>query len=213
MTSQTYIPALRYHWLTKFYDLLLGITFPEKKIKKALIEQAKFNAGERVLDFGTGTATLSMMIKRQFPGIKIIGADVDKSILEIAAKKTGAGIELIHYDGSHLPLPGESIDKVVSSLVFHHISTENKEIILAEIFRILRPGGELHIADFGKAINFYERVAFGIFRRMDGEENTRVNSRGLLPKFIMRAGFVNVRETKYFNTLFGTIKLISAVKF
>ena len=76
----------------------------------------------------------------------------------------------------------------------------------------MKPGGQLHIADFGKANNIFTKIAFGIFRRLDGEENTRINSQGLLPEFIKKVGFTNVKETKYFNTLFGTVKLISAIK-
>jgi len=60
---------------------------------------------------------------------------------------------------------------------------------LKELYRVLKPGGELHIVDFGKANNLYAKLAFGIFRRIDGEENTRVNSKGLLPQFIKEAGF------------------------
>ena len=212
MSEQTYIPALRYNWLTRFYDTVLTITFPEKKIKQALIEQAKFTANEKVLDFGVGTATLSLMIKKQFPFLNITGIDVDKNILAIAAKKANTDVELVQYNGSHIPLHDAHIDKVVSSLVFHHIPTQNKKAVLKEIYRVLKPGGELHIADFGKARSIYAKVAFAIFRRLDGEENTRVNSRGQLPQFIEEAGFKNVEETKYFNTLFGTIKLIRAVR-
>ena len=215
MTEQPFIPALRYNWLTHFYDFFLGITFPEKKIKQALIDQCAFNGNERVLDFGVGTATLSVMIKKYYPSIIISGIDVDKKILEIAKNKiagTGSGMELKNYDGSHIPLQDSFIDKTISSLVFHHIGTEDKRVVLREIYRVLKPGGGLHIADFGKASNIYTKVAFEVFRRFDGEENTRINSKGLLPTFIIEAGFSNVKETKYFNTLFGTVKLISAIK-
>lgn len=215
MAEQRFLPALRYNWLTPFYDFFLGITFPEKKIKQALIDQCAFNGNERVLDFGVGTATLSVMITQHYPSIRISGIDVDKKILEIAKNKiagTGSGIELKNYDGSHIPLPDSFIDKTISSLVFHHIGTEDKRVVLREIYRVLKPGGRLHIADFGKASNIYTKIVFEVFRRFDGEENTRINSKGLLPTFIIEAGFSNVKETKYFNTLFGTVKLISAIK-
>lgn len=212
MNNTKYIPALRYNWLTKFYDSLLSITFPEKKIKQTLINQSSFTGNENILDFGVGTATLSIMIKQQFPSISIVGIDVDSKILDIAKNKVNGNVQLLQYDGSYILLPDRSIDKIVSSLVFHHISTANKKIILKELHRVLKPNGELHIADFGKANNLYAKLAFGIFRRIDGEENTRANSQGLLSEFIKSAGFTNVKETKYFNTLFGTIKLLSAVK-
>lgn len=215
MAQTDYVPALRYDWLTRFYDFLLAITFPEKKIKKALIKQCGFNDRDEVLDFGTGTATLSIMIKQQYPSLSLKGIDVDKKILEIAERKVhaaGLHIDLIQYDGSHIPLTDASIMKVVSTLVFHHIPTENKKIVLKEICRVLKPGGELHIADFGRAKTIYTKIAFEVFRRIDGEENTRVNSKGLLPQFIRDAGFRSVTQTIDFNTAFGAVTLIKAVK-
>lgn len=212
MSTRTYIPALRYNWLTKFYDFLLRVTFPEKKIKQALIDQCSFTGNERVLDFGVGTATLSQMIKQQFSSISITGIDVDSKILEIAKNKINSSIELIQYNGSQIPLPNERIDKIVSSLVFHHIPTESKKIILRELFRVLKPGGELHIADFGKPRNLFAKLSFSLLRRFDGMENTSVNAKDLLPRFILEAGFSDVLETCFFSTAFGTIKLIKAIR-
>jgi ubiquinone/menaquinone biosynthesis C-methylase UbiE len=212
MSNNTYIPALRYNWLTRFYDFLMGNTFPEKKIKQALIEQCFFEGYERILHFGVGTATLSIMAKQQFPSIKITGIDVDSKILEIAKNKVNGKVQVLQYDGSHILLPDRSIDKIISSLVFHHISTANKKIVLKELQRVLKPRGELHIADFGKGNNLYAKLTFRIFRRMDGEENTRVNASGLLSSFISDAGFSDIQETTNFNTAFGTVVLIKAAK-
>ena len=211
-----YVPALRYGFLTRFYDFLLSLTFPEKKIKRALIKQCAFEGAEDVLDLGVGTATLSIMIKQSFPCIGITGIDVDKKILELAARKIRIekvlNIKLMQYDGFEIPFGDGCIDKVVSSLVFHHLSTQTKKVVLSEVHRVLRPGGELHIADFGKSANFYTKLAFAVFRRFDGEENTRVNSKGLLPQFILNAGFRYVKQTVHFNTAFGTVTLLKAKK-
>lgn len=215
MKNNSYKPALRFHWLTRFYDSLLNITFPERKIKDALIQQAAFKRNEKVLDFGVGTATLSIMMQQLFPSLQVTGLDVDAKILSIAKEKIARNnlpIHLQQYDGEHFPFDNNSFGKVLSSLVFHHLPTSVKTKVLKEIFRVLQAGGELHIADFGKPRNWYSKLAFGIFRRMDGEENTRVNARGQLPSFISDAGFSNIQETIYFNTAFGTVMLIKAVK-
>ena len=69
MEQAKYIPALRFKWLTPLYDFLINITMPERKIKQALIEAANIPAGINVLDFGCGTATLTIMVKEMCPGI------------------------------------------------------------------------------------------------------------------------------------------------
>lgn len=68
MSKTKYIPALRFKWLTPLYDFFLGITMPERKIKFALIEAAEISSRMKVLDFGCGTATLTIMIKEFQPG-------------------------------------------------------------------------------------------------------------------------------------------------
>lgn len=209
-----FVPALRYHWLTKVYDWVLKNTFPEKQIKEDVVQLAHLLPGQSILDFGVGTATLSIMAYKSQPTALYHGIDVDKAILEIADSKISsekAAIELLQYDGKNLPYNDEAFDTIISSLVFHHLYTEGKAQALAELFRVLKHGGRLIIADFGKAKSVYTKIAFGLFRRFDGERNTRVNAQGLLSQYIQQAGFKS-QEKKYYNTIVGTITLIEATK-
>jgi ubiquinone/menaquinone biosynthesis C-methylase UbiE len=212
MSSKSFIPALRFKKLTKLYDFFLRITFPENKIKKALIEQLQLKGTETVLDFGCGTGTLSIMIKERSPNLNIIGIDVDDEILAIAEKKIldkNLLIQLKKYDGENLPFIGnQHFDKIVSSLVFHHLPTDTKRQVFSQLYKLIKPGGELHIADFGKPKTVYTKIAFEIFRRFDGEENTRVNAKGLLVDFIKAGGFTAVEFLKSYNTVFGTVDLL-----
>jgi ubiquinone/menaquinone biosynthesis C-methylase UbiE len=87
-----------------------------------------------------------------------------------------------------LPYPDASFDRVISSLLFHHLTRENKERTLREVFRVLRPGEELHVADWGKAQNWPMRVAFLLVQMLDGFETTADNVNGLLPELFAWPG-------------------------
>lgn len=124
---KAYVPALGFRSLTRFYDPILRLTLREDKFKTLLVQQAAVHAGQRVLDLGCGTATLTIMLKQACPGAVIVGLDADPDALEIARKKVSeAGVEVELREGTAFepPFGAKSFDRVVSSLVFHHLSTE-----------------------------------------------------------------------------------------
>lgn len=215
MEQAKYIPALRFKWLTPLYDFLINLTMPEKKIKQALIETANIPAGVKVLDFGCGTATLTMMVKEIYPEAKVTGIDVDRKIVDRAIQKIKEkklGIFLLVYDGKQLPFQRNAFNRIVSCLVFHHLDTETKQKSLTEIFRILSKDGQLHIADFGRSKSWVQRTLFNMIRGLDGLKSTDANAKGLLPELISDAGFENVVIKKRFKTMFGEVQIISAEK-
>ena len=215
MRTKTYIPALKYDWLTKLYDPVVGTLMPEKKFKNALITQASLEPGSKVLDFGCGSLTLTLMAAKKRPDVNFHAIDVDSKILSIAeGKLTHSEIEvaLHHYDGQILPFGNGYFDKVMSSLVFHHLTKEQKQLALNEILRVLKPNGELHIADWGKASDSIMRGVFYVVQLLDGFKTTADNVKGLLPDYMTRAGFKNVMETKTFKTILGTLSLYKAFK-
>ncbi|MGI8641357.1 MAG: class I SAM-dependent methyltransferase [Pyrinomonadaceae bacterium] len=215
MKNEKYIPALSYDWLTPFYDTTVRLTTREAIFKNALIEQAKIETRQRVLDLACGTGTLAILIKKKHPQTELKGIDGDAKILEIAvnkAQKSGVKIEFEQGMSFALPYADESFDRVFSSLFFHHLTRENKLKTLREVFRVLKTGGELHIADWGLPANFLMRVATRGIEMLDGEETTADNFRGLLPSFIAETGFRETEETRHFNSLFGTIRLLKAKK-
>ncbi len=64
--SSFYIPALRFRWLTRFYDPILRAALKEEKFKRLLAEQTGIQSDHRVLDLGCGTATLTLMLKQAY---------------------------------------------------------------------------------------------------------------------------------------------------
>ena len=109
-----------------------------------------------------------------------------------------------------LPYPDSSFDRVVSSLVFHHLSHETKVLALREAWRVLRPYGELHIADVGRPTSNFMRIAVTPFRLFDGVGASEDNLAGRLRTLIADAGFSEVAETG--RVLLRVVSLYRAVR-
>ena len=213
MKQQSYIPALAYRSLTGLYDPLVRITTRERRFKAVLLQQARLRAGQQVLDLACGTATLTIAAKRMQPRADITGVDGDPDILARARVKAATAEAELKFNESlsqHLPYADSSFDVVLSSLFFHHLDRENKLATLSEVRRVLKPGAELHIADWGKAANPLMRVLFLIVQMLDGFATTTDNVAGRLPEFLRASGFKEVEETQRFSTVLGTLALYRA---
>src|SRR5215216_103767 len=101
--------------------MLVGWLLHDRVFKRHLVRQARIGPGQRVLDLGCGTASLTVMIKQVHPDAEVVGLDADGKILEIArAKARNAQVAITFAQGmaAALPYPDASFDRVVSSLVF-----------------------------------------------------------------------------------------------
>lgn len=210
-----FVPALRYRWLTPFYDIVVAATTRERSFKNALIAQADIQSGQRVLDLACGTGTLSVWIKNAHPDADVTGLDGDPQILSLAerkAKRADASIEFKTAMSFDMPFPDAYFDRVVSSLFFHHLSWDDKIRTGREIKRVLKPGGQLHVADWGKAANIAMRFLYLFVQVLDGFKNTQDNVEGRLTNAFEQAALVDVGTGRTFNTVFGTMSLYSAAK-
>jgi len=214
-TRDGYLRALRFRTLTPLYDALIRWTMPEDAFKRRLVAQAELGPGQRVLDLGCGTGTLTLLAKGTVPGAELVGIDPDADALEIArAKSVRAGLEIRFDRGSAtaLPYPEGGFDRVLSSLVLHHLDPEGKRAAAREVYRVLRPGGALHVADWGRPHNPLMRAAFLGVQLVDGFATTAESVAGRLPRILREAGLERVEERGRFVTAFGTLALYSARK-
>lgn len=198
MRRRPFVPALGFRFLTRLYDPLIRLTMREQLWKERLIDQAGIQPGQRVLDLGCGTGTLDLLIKSKHPDVDVVGLEPDPEILAIARKKaskSGAGIRFDMGYADQLPYPDASFDRVVSSLVFHHLRHNAKVRAFGEVVRVLRPHGELHLADIGRPSNAIVGVAAMPLRLIDGVGATQDNLAGRLPAMMADAGFSEVTET------------------
>ena len=206
--TKKFIPALGYDWLTGFYDLAIKFTMPEKRFRAKLIDELDPKDDEVILEFGFGTGQNIILAQQRNNSAKLTGVDIDpkvKSIAENKIKNLDFEIPLDLYDGKTFPYADNSFDKVFSSLVFHQLAKESKLTCLKEIYRVLKPNGQLTIGDWGQARSKTMRFLFYFVQILDGFKTTKDNVNGLLPYFIKEAGFENVSDPSW-NDLSYTIE-------
>jgi ubiquinone/menaquinone biosynthesis C-methylase UbiE len=209
-TTNKYIPALKYHWLTPLYDPLIHRLMREDVLRERLVLEADILPGMRVLDLGCGTDTLTILIKRSHVMAQVFGLDADPQVLNLArlkAAQVGARITLEQGMAYKLPFPDGWFDRVLSSLVFHHLTTGQKQQAFSEVLRVLRPGGKFTILDVGVPRSVYSRLVSQVMRLA---EQAEANVRGLLPEMMKLAGFVSISEIEQFTSLFGNLTMYQA---
>jgi ubiquinone/menaquinone biosynthesis C-methylase UbiE len=167
-TQQSFTPAATYHWLTPWYDSFLRWTTPEIAFKGRLLKEGQVQPGHRVLDLGCGTGTFLLLTKKQHCDADLVGLDADARVLTHARRKlveANLNVTLDQGLATQLPYPDNYFDRVFSSLLLHHLCREDKRRAMAEVRRVLRPGGQIDIADFGKPHNIGMRMLSLISRR------------------------------------------------
>jgi ubiquinone/menaquinone biosynthesis C-methylase UbiE len=208
-----YLPAARFDFLTPVFDVFVKGTTRERTFKRKLLDQARLEDGADVLDIGSGSGTLAIWAKQANPGVRIRGLDGDPAIIAQAVRKAArAGVEIPFDEGLSYDLPYDnaSFDRVLSSLFFHHLVRRDKERTLAEVARVLRPGGELHVADWGQPRSLAGKVGAFAIRKFDGDEPTRDNLAGRLPGLFEASGLVDARERERVAAPLGVVSLYSA---
>src|SRR4051794_30931998 len=109
-----------------------------------------------------------------------------------------------------VPYEDGSFDVVLATLFLHHLTGEDKRRTAREIARVLKPGGELHVAAWGRPSDPLMALLFWQIRVFDGLEQTRENGAGALPAIFEEGGLEDAAETDRLRTVFGTLALYRA---
>ena len=210
--AKAYVPALGYHGLTGLYDRVVALTMCEATWRALFVRLVAPRPGERILDIGCGTGTLAVALAQAEPGARITGLDPDAAMLEVARQRASASkveIELVHGLAQSAvagALAGRRFDKILSSLVFHHLDEGTKRTVLGAMPGLLKRGhGRLIILDWGAMPRLLTRMRFLPVRLLDGFDNTQANVDGRMPQLLTEAGFKVSATPWTFETAFGPL--------
>jgi ubiquinone/menaquinone biosynthesis C-methylase UbiE len=205
-----YIPAARWRVFTRVYDPVIALTMRERRWRGQMAERVDDDLprGGVAVDLGAGTGTFAIALAVRRPDATVIGVDGDGEILSLARAKDGAeGVERRQGLAQELPLEDDSADLLTTSLVLHHLLPEDKTAALTEAARVLKPGGLLHVADWGRPHDPLQSAALFVVQAIDGFDRTGDHRAGRLPEYFAAAGFGSVERYGRLRTGFGSLDL------
>ena len=137
----------------RYYDFIMVLmTFGrEKKLRQMEISRAQIKPGDKVLEIGSGTGTLSIAAKAQVGASgEVYGIDIAPEMVEVASRKAakqGVGVNFQTGSIAGIPFPDSRFDVVMCSFMIFHMPEDVRMKGFKEIFRVLKSGGHLVIID------------------------------------------------------------------
>jgi ubiquinone/menaquinone biosynthesis C-methylase UbiE len=208
--ARPYLPGMGRDWLLPLYDpftRLIGAGAAHRQ----LADQAGLGSAQRVLEIGCGTGNLALLVKRTCPRLEVTGLDPDPRALARAgrkARRSGLALRLDRGFADQLPYPDASFDRVLSSLMFHHLDAGQRAASLREVRRVLRPGGSLHLMDMsgdGHHLHGLTRLA----RRGNAPQE---NLDEIIPVSLREAGFSQPAITSQLTKHIGSLTYYRATR-
>jgi len=204
MSQREFIPAAGRDVFLPLYDPIVSLLGFDSA-RRELISGANIEPSNHVLDIGCGTGTLLVKLKRQYGAAQVVGLDPDPKALRRArlkAARAAVSVQLDQGVADELPYKQDSFDRVFSSFMFHHLNQQERENMLREVLRVLKPGGSFHFVDF-----IVDDASDGFFDRLfRSHAQMRDNTDERIRHLLSHTGFRNPVKVKERNMLFGLLR-------
>jgi len=186
-----------------FYDTIVRLLSfgKDRMIRSKTIELAQIEPGDWVLDVGCGTGDLTIAAKAAAgPSGEVYGTDAATNMIAVAQEKASkVGLKVTFQVGliENIEFQDGQFDVVLSSLMMHHLPDDLKQVGLAEINRVLKPGGQLLIVDMQSTAggSVKQQLSDLMIQLHGGHTAMQDNVTRQIP-FVETAGFVNVHSDK-----------------
>jgi ubiquinone/menaquinone biosynthesis C-methylase UbiE len=140
-------------YMARYYDMVMVLLTlgREKTLRGKTLDLAHIKPGDKVLEIGCGTGTLTLAAKTRV-GVsgEVVGIDIAPEMIEVARRKAvRKSIDVLFQVGGleNIPFPDNRFDTVMCSLMIFHMPDEVRGKGFKEIYRVLKSGGHLFIID------------------------------------------------------------------
>ncbi len=194
--------------------------------KRFAVGQAGLRPGMKVLDLATGSGDLARAMART-PGVEVWMSDINAAMLSVGRDKAldeGLALPAVQCDAERLPFPSSTFDRVTVAFGLRNMT--HKDLALAEMRRVLVPGGRLLVLEFSRVwkplAGAYDAFSFGLLPRLGSliakdadsyrylAESIRMHpDQPTLGGMLEAAGLSRVR---WFNLAAGVVALHEGVK-
>jgi ubiquinone/menaquinone biosynthesis C-methylase UbiE len=216
--GERYVPAAGRRVFSGVYDTVVAVTMRERAFRGAVLDAVLAPpAPSIVVDIGCNTGSVAIALARRAPQLRVVGVDADPDMLgranaKLARSGPGATVDWMEGRAERLPCADASTDVALLSLVLHHLAPAGKDAALSEARRVLRPGGRLVVADWGRPRDPLTSVGFLALQLIDGFATTREHRAGRLAQRIEHAGLGDLRLVQRWRTVWGSLELIVAAR-
>ena len=128
--------------------------------RRFLVSRVRVGSGARVLDVATGTGAVANELIRR-TGCTVVGLDQSAEMLAEARQRLPAGVELVEGDADHLPFPYGSFDALTFTYLMRYV--DDPGATLAELARVVRPGGTVAGLEFGVPPSLLARACWRVY--------------------------------------------------